>query len=326
MVRNYALFRYRFDSFDQVVRHLHVVHGVALIFVADPPSKRVEGKILLEMVVRAPAQQTVVRGEVVARGESGGLAAALRPAAGGLPECGEGFRRQARRAGELRPALQFRSASGLQLIGKLLDVGPGGMRVRGVPGMLLGETYSLRLLGAPPGWPTGERRRSCGSRSPKPACASCRRAIRKCRATSSCRSRHGCARRRSITRPAAADLGRARTAAAQAHAGRARNLEFDGHAGSLPGALSMRKFRRSTSRARAFRRDRFLRVRKVRGVETGAVVSMESRNRPNRSRARSPPVSPPNGGRRSRVRSARSDRARARRRAPAPAGRGARAG
>ncbi len=47
--------------------------------------------------------------------------------------------------------LQFRSASGLQLIGKLLDVGPGGMRVRGVPGMLLGETYSLRLLGAPAG-------------------------------------------------------------------------------------------------------------------------------------------------------------------------------
>ncbi len=72
MVRNYALFRYRFDSFEQVVRHLHVVDGAALIFVADPPSKRVEGKILLEMVVRAPAQQTVVRGDVVARGAGGG--------------------------------------------------------------------------------------------------------------------------------------------------------------------------------------------------------------------------------------------------------------
>ena len=46
--------------------------------------------------------------------------------------------------------LQFKSASGVQLVGKLLDVGPGGMRTRGVPGMLLGETYSLRLLGAPP--------------------------------------------------------------------------------------------------------------------------------------------------------------------------------
>jgi len=111
MVRNYALFRYRFDSFDQVVRHLHVVHGVALIFVADPPSKRVEGKILLEMVVRAPAQQTVVRGEVVARAKA--AAGCSSPTRGWRPalNAGKGFadKREGRVSSD--QLLQFRSAS-----------------------------------------------------------------------------------------------------------------------------------------------------------------------------------------------------------------------
>lgn len=152
LTRTYSLFRYRFDSFDQVMRHLHVVGGTTLIYVPDAPSgQHFEGPVLLELTVRMEAAQTVVRGEVVARSGEGGW---LRLCDAKLATClaaGHGFAEKREGRVSAEQLMQFKSASGLQMIGKLLDVGAGGMRARGVPGMLLGETYSLRLLGAPNG-------------------------------------------------------------------------------------------------------------------------------------------------------------------------------
>jgi hypothetical protein len=151
MEHSHALLRYRFDSFEQVLRHLHVVDGATLAFLPDPPGLPVDGRLLLELIVSARAQQTVVRGEVVARADGGGWLQIPDARLAACIAAGNGFadKREGRVSAD--QLLQFRSASGLQLIGKLLDVGTGGMRVRGVPGMLLGETYTMQLLGAPAG-------------------------------------------------------------------------------------------------------------------------------------------------------------------------------
>lgn len=147
------MMRYRFDSFEQVARHLHVVDNAALLFVRDQKKAGTpSGRVLLALDIRESGQETVVRGEVVARAEGGLPGSWLQLSdlrlARRLREPG-GFR--SRRAGRVSgdQLLQLRSASGNQLVAQLLDVGEGGLRVRGARGLLHGDEYAVRLLGLP---------------------------------------------------------------------------------------------------------------------------------------------------------------------------------
>ena len=152
MDRGGTMMRYRFDSFEQVARHLHLVNNAALLFVRD--QKRLPtpfGRVLLALDIRASGQQTVVRGEVVARAEGGLPGAWLQLSdlrlARRLREAG-GFaaRREGRVSGD--QLLQLRSDAGHQLVVQLLDIGAGGMRVR-AGGLRKGDDYRVRLLGLP---------------------------------------------------------------------------------------------------------------------------------------------------------------------------------
>lgn len=145
------MMRYRFDSFEQLARHLHVVDNAALLFMRDQKrSGGPFGRVLLALDIRESGQQTVVRGEVVARAE-GRLPgywlqlSDLRLARRLREPGGFAARREGRVSGD--QLLQLRSDAGHQLVVQLLDVGSRGLRVRGARGLVEGETFSVRLLG-----------------------------------------------------------------------------------------------------------------------------------------------------------------------------------
>jgi hypothetical protein len=144
------LLRYRFETVGQLERHLHALDGRTLIFVPDTKlSMAAAGRVLIDLIVRQPAYQMTVRGEVVSRVEGGAwvllsdgrLAERLRHGAI------EGRREPRLSADAL---LQLRDSTGTLLIAQLLDLGTGGIRVRGAGRLLEGETYSVRLLNVPP--------------------------------------------------------------------------------------------------------------------------------------------------------------------------------
>jgi hypothetical protein len=151
MEQESLMLRYRFDTFEQLERHLHLVNGAALLFLpegktGEPASGQ---RVLLEIAIREKAQQTAVRGQVVVRAERGSwlqladTRLALRLRQGGF---------EARREGRVSAdaVLSLRSSEGTQLVAQLLDLGIGGMRVRGAGRLLEGETYTVRLMNARP--------------------------------------------------------------------------------------------------------------------------------------------------------------------------------
>jgi hypothetical protein len=144
------MLRYRFGTFAQLEQHLHVVDGAALIFLPDPKKgAAAAGHLLLDLSIADPPQQVSVRGEVVAGAEGGSwlqLSDARLPIRlhqGGF----EGHREPRLSADAL---LQLRDSVGSQLVAQLLDLGTGGMRVRGAGRLLEGESYSVQLLNEPP--------------------------------------------------------------------------------------------------------------------------------------------------------------------------------
>jgi hypothetical protein len=150
MERVATMMRYTFDSMGQLARHLHVVDNQALLFVRDQKKAPVAGtgRVMVELEVADPEQKTVVRGEVVARAEGQLPGAWLQFAdtrlARRLPK--GGFTQRERRV-SADQLLQINGSSGAQHIVQLLDMSPGGMRVR-ARGLASGETCTIRLLGA----------------------------------------------------------------------------------------------------------------------------------------------------------------------------------
>jgi hypothetical protein len=149
MEQDSLMLRYGFDTFEQLERHLHLKNGAALLFLPEckggepAPGRRV----LVEIAIREKAQQTAVRGQVVVRAQRGSwlqlsdTRLALRVRRGGFAS-----RREGRVSADA--VLSLRSSQGTQLVAQLLDLGAGGMRVRGAGRLLEGETYTVRLMNA----------------------------------------------------------------------------------------------------------------------------------------------------------------------------------
>lgn len=150
MERRSVMLRYRFDTLGQLSRHLHAVETGALIFLRDHRNDVHYNRVLLELAVRETSQQSVVRGEVVARADGRIRGAWVRVPDG----------RVARRLCEPVPftprrlarvsadhLVRLRRSTGNELVAQLLDVGAGGLRVRGAGGLELGEWCDVRLIG-----------------------------------------------------------------------------------------------------------------------------------------------------------------------------------
>jgi hypothetical protein len=151
MDRGATMMRYTFDSTGQLARHLHLVNNQALLFVHD--QKRLAGtlgRVLLELEVSELKQKAVVRGEVVARAEGqlpgSWLQIADTRLARRLQKGNFTARREGRVSGD--QLLQLCSPDGTKLVVQLLDMSPGGMRVRCARGVSVKDTCTIRLLGA----------------------------------------------------------------------------------------------------------------------------------------------------------------------------------
>ena len=69
-----VLLRHRFDSVDQIRKHLHVVEGTMLLFFRAPAlALAVGAPVLLELCLENSEQTRVLRGSVLARAEEQGL-------------------------------------------------------------------------------------------------------------------------------------------------------------------------------------------------------------------------------------------------------------
>lgn len=148
-----SLIRYRFDSLQQLAKHLHVVDNAALLFVRDhkkdhPP----KGRVLLELEVVEPGHRTVVRAEVVARAEGTLTGSWLQLSdvrlARRLREMSQFAARLDGRV-SADQVVQLRGNDGRQVVVQLLDISVGGMRVRGALGSLAGQDCAVRVLGVP---------------------------------------------------------------------------------------------------------------------------------------------------------------------------------
>ena len=143
------MIRYRFDTIDQLSRHLRVIDHAVLLFVRGSSHPARGTKVLLEIQVKANSGRTVVRSEVVARSEGALPGTWLQLSESRLVQrlrerdalVG---RHDPRRCVD-QPVLLARE-SGTQM-GHMLDVSTGGLRVKG-GGLRVGEEVQVQLMGA----------------------------------------------------------------------------------------------------------------------------------------------------------------------------------
>jgi hypothetical protein len=145
------MMRYTFESFGQLASHLHVVGNQALLFVRDQtkPAQPLS-RVVLELEVSELKQKTTVRGEVVARADGRLRGSWLQLSdlrlARQIQRGSFNVKRQPRVSGD--QLLQLATDSGVQLMVQLLDISPGGMRVRSARGIAAGQLCTVRLVGA----------------------------------------------------------------------------------------------------------------------------------------------------------------------------------
>lgn len=141
------MLKYCFDTVEQLTRHLHVSDNSTLMFARDPGHSLLPGRGLLQLQVNQTGAAAIVRAEVVAR--SGGAI----PGAWMQLDARLGRHLMARGTFKARHhyricanhvvlVLSGRSVQAVQL----LDVGTGGLRVRGE--LTLDDWYEVRLIGA----------------------------------------------------------------------------------------------------------------------------------------------------------------------------------
>jgi hypothetical protein len=153
-----TLLRYRFDTQDQLLNHLHVVDDQAVMFFRDEWVAFPKGhRVYLEAVVLATSQQIVLRGQVL--GDQGRTDGAWllfpdarlcrRMAAAPLTS-----RRHSRLPTDLVAQFKGRSGGASQLC-RLADVSFSGARVSGLfTAVDAGEVLDLRFPQPPPGIPS----------------------------------------------------------------------------------------------------------------------------------------------------------------------------
>ena len=144
------MIRYRFDTVDQLSRHLRVVDHAVLLFVRGSNHPARGTKVLLEIQVKANSGRTVVRSEVVARADGAVPGTWLQLSESRLVQrlrerdalVG---RHDPRRCVE-QPVL-LTAPGGTAQLGQMLDVSSGGLRVKG-GGLRVGEEVQVQLMGA----------------------------------------------------------------------------------------------------------------------------------------------------------------------------------
>jgi PilZ domain len=143
-----ALIQYRFDSVEQLARHLHQFGDASLLFVRDEQDQLRAGRILVELQLRLPRATTAVRAQVIARSAA--------PLAGAWIQMDARLARHLQRRGNLTARRERRVGTNqmLQLSGptelvvELVDISRGGVRIRGAGALLnVSDRYTLRLLG-----------------------------------------------------------------------------------------------------------------------------------------------------------------------------------
>jgi hypothetical protein len=142
-----ALIQYRFDSVDQLARHLHQFGDSSLLFVRDERDEIRAGRILVELQLRLPRATTTARAQVIARSAA--------PLAGAWIQMDARLARHLQRRGNLTARRERRIGTNqmLQLSGptelvvELVDISRGGVRVRGGGALGVSDRFTLRLLG-----------------------------------------------------------------------------------------------------------------------------------------------------------------------------------
>jgi len=151
-----ALLRLRFQSLEQLRKHLHVVDNATLLFIRDPGLDLPGGSTaLLEIAFDTTEETRSVRTTVLARAEGLGLWLAMPNArfARDMKERGL-MQRKGRRVGTDR-FLRLTREGGSEHMVLMLDLSLAGVRIGGgLPASLSpGQTINLRLASAEPGEP-----------------------------------------------------------------------------------------------------------------------------------------------------------------------------
>jgi hypothetical protein len=136
-----------FDTTAQLARHLRVSGDSTLMFVRDEHVGLHAGIVLLEFQLRDAAVAAIVRGEVIGRstGEVAGFWVQLDSRlARHLARQGKLTSRREARISASHAMLRLRGKSELAV--QLLDVSPGGLRVRG--GLTVTDAYTVCPMGA----------------------------------------------------------------------------------------------------------------------------------------------------------------------------------
>ena len=143
-----VLIQYRFDSVDQLARHLHAAGDTTLLFIRDDRGEIHAGRAMLELQLRLPVATTTSRAQVIGRSAA--------PLAGAWVQMDSRLARHIQRRGALTARRERRIGAHhmLQLSGpnevvvELIDVSRGGVRVRGAGGQIgVSDAYEVRLLG-----------------------------------------------------------------------------------------------------------------------------------------------------------------------------------
>jgi hypothetical protein len=149
-----VLLRHRFDSVEQMRKHLHVTEGSTLMFFRAPTlSLAVGTPLLLELCLHNSEQTRVLRGSVLARAEEQGLWLQFPSTRFARDVQSSGIvTRRGRRVGSDR-LVRLRRASGDEYLAMLLDVSQAGARVGGglPPGIAKGHQLDVVLAAAEPG-------------------------------------------------------------------------------------------------------------------------------------------------------------------------------
>jgi PilZ domain-containing protein len=144
-----ALLRHRFDSVDQVRRHLHVVDSSTLLFFRDPTLGLTSGAlVLVELAFESSEQTRVLRATVLARAEGQGLWLAVPNTRFARDVHERGLSpRKGRRIGT-DESVRLKRLDGAEYMVRLLDLSMGGARVGGgLPAQLTpGNIVALTLL------------------------------------------------------------------------------------------------------------------------------------------------------------------------------------
>lgn len=155
-----ALLKYRFGTFSQMPKHLHVVEGRTLFFYRDPRMASFSGasRVVMEFSFADSEQATTMRGTVLSRldGQGGQTGAWIEfPDAKLARKLDQGMKafvgRHQRRMG-CDMVVEIKVA-GMPYLARMIDVAMNGARVTGAQGLRPGADCEMRIMGAEPPMP-----------------------------------------------------------------------------------------------------------------------------------------------------------------------------